>query len=154
MVFGVENLAASSTIEQNLEHDKKKIDEILMKIGAKAKPTFFKRMRGRDNKPGPILVGLPEVADRNPILLGAKELRNDESFGKVFISPDLTEAERYDDYLLRKKRDELNNGREPNSPFRNAIRGNQITKFRVLHSESPKRSSNGGKNAGEESNIE
>jgi hypothetical protein len=42
----------------------------------------------------------------------------------------MTEAERLLDYELRKKRNELNAELTEESPFRYAIRGNQIRKFK------------------------
>ena len=52
-------------------------------------------------------------------------------YSKVFIYPDLTEAQRLQNYKLRKERDELNEKREPNAPFRYAIRGDAVVKFKA-----------------------
>jgi hypothetical protein len=64
------------------------------------------------------------------LLLKAKKLRGHQDFDEIFISPDLTEAERLEDKELRMKRDELNKNRDPEAPFRYAIRGNQIVRFK------------------------
>ena len=76
-----------------------------------------------------IRVGLSEQSERNPLLLAAKKLRVLEQYKTVYISPDLTDAERLDDYNLRKQRDEMNRSREADTPFRYAIRGNSIIKI-------------------------
>ena len=54
-----------------------------------------------------------------------------EHYKSVYVNPDLTEAERLDDYELRRKRDELNGKRADNEPFRYAIRGNNVVKLKI-----------------------
>jgi len=59
------------------------------------KPAYSRRLKSRDSsKPAPILVELADLSTRNPVLLAAKKLRDSENFKLVYISPDLTEAER------------------------------------------------------------
>ena len=53
------------------------------------------------------------------------------NYKSVFISPDLTDAERMEDFELRKKRDQMNSERQVDAPFRFAIRGSAIVKFRI-----------------------
>ena len=138
VVYGVKELAVSDTentektLEQKEKHDKETVQNILAKIEVKIKPVFVKRMNGKEGRPGPILVGLPEVSDRNPTLLASKKLKEMPEFENVYISPDLTEAERHEDYLLRKKRNDMNDARPPGSSFRYAIRANNIVKLKVL----------------------
>lgn len=113
--------------------DEQKIKEILEVIGKnEVKPAYSRRLRSKDSsKPGPILVELNESATRNPLLLAAKKLRETTNYKSVYISPDLTEAERKLDYELRKERNDLNSKLEENSPFRHVIRGNQIIKLKI-----------------------
>ena len=130
VVFGLAESAKLVGIEKALE-DKTKVEKIINETGASAVVTFVKRLRSVGSKPGPVLVGLSEAADRNPLLLKAKKLREKDEFKNVYICPDLTEAERMEDRSLRQKRDEMNKSRKENEPFRYAIRGNQIVKFRT-----------------------
>jgi hypothetical protein len=74
---------------------------------------------------------LNEATERNPILAKAKELRNKAIYADVYISPDLTEAERLQDYELRKQRDKMNDERKKEDPFRYAVRGNAVVKFKI-----------------------
>jgi hypothetical protein len=50
----------------------------------------------------------------------------------IYMSPDLTHAERELDYKLRLKRNEQNKTLESTSPFRYAIRGSQVVKIKKL----------------------
>jgi hypothetical protein len=85
------------------------------------------------SKPGPIIVELSDVSERNPLLTAAKKLRNLDNFKGVFISPDLTEAERYLNYQLRMKRNELNNNIDlKTSPFRYGIRSSGVVKLKNM----------------------
>ena len=58
-------------------------------------------------------------------------MKQKSGYESVYIAPDLTEAERMEDRNLRKQRDELNSKRNSGDPFRYAIRGNQIVKFKI-----------------------
>jgi hypothetical protein len=53
-----------------------------------------------------------------------------QDFKEVFICPDLTEAERLQDFELMKKRNNLNSKLDANSSFQYAIRGNEIVQFK------------------------
>ena len=71
--------------------------------GSTAKILFVKRFKSKSDKPGPVLVGLTEFEDRNPLLLKAKNLKQKSGYESVYISPDLTDAERMEDRNLRKQ---------------------------------------------------
>jgi hypothetical protein len=90
----------------------------------------FKRLKSKTSKPGPIVVYLKEQADRNKILFGSKKLRALNGCESIYMSPDLTHAERELDYQLRLKRNEQNKTLESTSPFRYAIRGSQVVKIK------------------------
>ena len=81
-------------------------------------------------KTGQILVKFADASLRNPVLLAAKKLRTSEDHKLVYISPDLTEAERQLDYKLRQERNKLNASLTADSPFRYGIRGNQLQRFK------------------------
>jgi hypothetical protein len=135
LVFGLNESTQVIEVEKQVD-DKKRVENIIRQTGASATVTFIKRFKSKTERPGPVLVGLSEAADRNPLLLKAKNLRNIEEFKNIYIAPDLTDAERMEDRNLRKRRDELNQQRAKGEPFRYAIRGNQIVKFRMQQSES------------------
>ncbi len=131
IIYGVPESKKEILADKKAE-DEAKINEILSTIGkSDIKPAYSRRLRSKDqSKPGPILVELKEEANRNPLLLAAKKLRDSNIFKSVYLSPDLTETERALDYELRKQRNEANNGLSQDSPFRYGIRGNQIVKFK------------------------
>jgi len=130
VIFG---LAESKNLveAERLREDLSKVEKMVSEMGSTASVKFVKRLRSKSNKPGPVLVGLSDAADRNPLLLKAKKLRELGEYKSVYVCPDLTEAQRLEDQELRKRRDELNKNRKEGDPFRYAIRGNQITKFKA-----------------------
>jgi len=133
VIYGV----PESNQEKKEEEDKQKICNIFKEMEVNSSNIkFIKRLRSRDEtKPGPILVGLSDTSERNPVLIAARKLRIKNDMKNIYVSPDMTEAQRLEDYQLRKKRNELNNSRKENEPFRYAIRGNTIVKFAVKSTE-------------------
>ena len=113
--------------------DDKKIKEIFNVIGkSNFSPVYVRRLKFKDtNKPDPIIVKLSDVSFRNPQLLAVKRLREKEGYKSIYISPDLTEAQRSLDYDLRKKRNEANSTLAEDSPFQYDIRGNQFVKIKT-----------------------
>ena len=112
--------------------DGKKIKEIFNVIGkSNVSPVYARRLKSKDtNKPGPIIIELSNVSFRNPLLLAAKRLR-EKGYKLIYISPDLTEAQRSLDYDLRKKRNEANSTFAEDSPFQYGICGNQLVKIKT-----------------------
>jgi len=136
IIFGIPETGSNLPAADKVNEDNNKVEKLLKDIDSNAKPCFIKRLRSKNqDKPGPLLVVLSDQSERNPLLLAAKKLRNSTEYKSVYISPDLTEAERLEDYKLRKKRDELNTNREANAPFRFAIRGNGIVKLKLQAAE-------------------
>lgn len=133
IVYGVPEPSCTVTVDKR-SADEKFIKDILCSIGkSETKPVHTKRLKSKDQaKPGPILVELTDASLRNPVLLAAKSLRNSSAYKSVYISPDLTEAERQLDYQLRQERNKLNTELGNNSPFRYGIRGNQLQKFKKI----------------------
>ena len=131
VIYGV----SESIGDKKEEEDKIKVVNIFKEIEAKESIIkFVKRIRAKDtSRPGPIVVGLSDVSERNPVLIAARKIRNNnkDEMKQIYFSPDMTEAQRLEDYQLRQKRNELNNSRKDTDPFRYAIRGNQIVKFRI-----------------------
>ncbi len=130
VVFGLKESTKTAESEKQLD-DKINVEKMIDATGSTAKILFVKRFKSKSDKPGPVLVGLTEFEDRNPLLLKAKNLKQKSGYESVYISPDLTDAERMEDRNLRKQRDDLNAKRNSGDPFRYAIRGNQIVKFKV-----------------------
>ena len=89
-----------------------------------------KRLRSKTNKPGQILVELAEDILRNTILASAKKLRINVAHKDIYLSPDLTEAQRLQYSNLRTERNKMNQARPDNDPFWYGIRGNKIIKFK------------------------
>ena len=78
---------------------------------------YARRLKSKDTtKPGPIIIELSDVSFRNPLLLAAKRLR-EKGYKSIYISPDLTEAQRSLDYDLRKTRNEANSTLAKTPPF-------------------------------------
>jgi hypothetical protein len=119
-----------SDLAEKRAEDEKKIKEILISFDKyEVKPVFSRRLNSKEpSKPGPILVELAEVSLRNPVLLAAKKLKTSKDHMDVYISPDLTEAERRLDFELRQERNKLNSQLGKEVPFRYGIRGNQLNK--------------------------
>ena len=133
IVYGVPESTNSVLTEKKAE-DQQKINEILLTIDkSDVHPVYIRRLKSKDtSKPGPILVELSDLSIRNPVLLAAKKLRSSNIHRSVYISPDLTEAEKQMDFILRKERNKLNSELSPESPFRNGIRGNQVQRFKKI----------------------
>ena len=71
-------------------------------------PVYVRRLRSKTvGKPGLILVELHFDSLRNPILVAAKVLRSKTEYQSVYISPDLTEAERKQDFAPKSERNKL-----------------------------------------------
>jgi hypothetical protein len=131
IIYGVPESNKEIATERRAE-DEVKLKEILAAIGKdEVTQAYSRRLKSKDTtRPGPILVELKEEANRNPLLLAAKKLREIETFKLVYISPDLTETERALYYELRKQRNEADRSLPTDSPFRYGIRGNQLVRFR------------------------
>jgi hypothetical protein len=131
IIYGIPE-STSATLTDKKADDELKIKEILRVIDKPdISPVYSRRLKSKDsNKPGPVLVELSDTSLRNPVLLAAKKLREVDEYKSVYISPDLTEAERQLDYKLRQERNKLNAELGPDSPFRYGIRGNQVQRFK------------------------
>ena len=131
IIYGVPESSKEVLAEKRAE-DEQNIKGILDSIGkSEIKPVYSRRLRSKNaSKPGPILVELADASLRNPVLLAAKNLRSNDNYKTVYVSPDLTEAERQLDYQLRQERNKLNSNLAADSPFRYGIRGNQIQRFK------------------------
>ena len=134
MIFGVKESTAENDEEKKSE-DLKIVKEIFDEIGASSVPVYVKRFKKRkdgkkENSVGPILVELSDAAERNPILAASKKLKNIEKFKKVYLSPDMTEAERLLNFELRTERNKKNKELDSDSPFYFGIRGSEIVKLK------------------------
>ena len=68
----------------------------------------FRVGRKRDDKPRLLIISLDDIGTKHEILKNARELRNVDGYGNIFISPDLTKSEREQG---KKTRDELSRRR-------------------------------------------
>lgn len=126
IIYGIPESDKNILAEKKAE-DEQKIKEVLQFIEkSDVKPVYTRRLKSKDqSKPGPIIVELSNDSERNPLLLAAKKLRSSERYEKIYISPDLTEAQRKEEYDLRQLRNELNSKLDADSPFRYGIRGDR-----------------------------
>jgi len=131
IIYGISE-STNENIETKLKDDEIKVNEIFKLINQEnIKPKYVRRLRSKTNsKPGPILIELEEDSLRNKILASAKILRNNEQHKNIYVSPDLTEAQRLQDFNLRTERNKMNAQRKQDDPFWYGIRGNQIVKFK------------------------
>jgi hypothetical protein len=131
IIYGVPESTSLNLTDKKAE-DETKIKLILTAIDkSDVSPVYSRRLKSKDSsKPGPLLVELSDTSLRNPVLLAAKKLRENDNYKSVYISPDLTEAERQLDYKLRQERNRLNSALGADSPFRYGIRGNQVQRFK------------------------
>ncbi|ESN92775.1 hypothetical protein HELRODRAFT_164888 [Helobdella robusta] len=131
IIYGVPESSAPNPTDKRTEDEAKtkKIMKVVDKVNIKA--AYSKRLRSKDTtKPSPLLVDLTDASLRNPVLLAAKKFRDVEGFKSVYISPDLTEAERQLDYKLRQHRNSLNAELGADSPFRYSTFSNR---HKTLH---------------------
>ena len=130
IIYGVTE-STKESIEMKSKEDESKVNEIFKLINQEnVIPKFVRRLRSKTNKPGPILVELAENILRNTILASAKKLRSNVAHKYIYLSPDLTEAQRLHDFNLRTERNKMNQARPDNDPFWYGIRGNKIIKFK------------------------
>ncbi len=122
-------MESSKSKEKERKGDNKKaVTEICKKIAYHIDIDNIKRRESKNSsKPGPIIVYLSDLSNRNQLLTLSMKFRHESGF---IWSPDLTQAERALEFELSKKRSEANKTLEENSPFRYAIRGNQVVKFK------------------------
>ncbi len=89
----------------------------------------------QQNTNSPVLVELINASDKNFILSATKSLRTSTEFVKVFINPDLNDAERSKMKILLQERkiknNELQASGKLNLSFRYCIRSNAIVKIDV-----------------------
>ena len=125
VIYGVPESTKSVLIEKKAE------DEIQFIGKSEIVQVYTRRLKSRNvYKPGPILVELNEASLRNPVQLAAKKLRSIDEHKLLYVSPDLTVAERELDFKLRQERNKMNGELGTDLPFRYGIRGNQLQKFK------------------------
>jgi hypothetical protein len=132
VIYGDPSSSKTSGFEKSVD-DKIEIENIFNAISKHdLKPISIRRLHSKSSdKPGPIIVELPDSSYRNPLLVASRQLRSTATYDKVFINPDLTEAERSLDFKLRTERNRLNATLTPESLFRYHIRSSEIVKFKI-----------------------
>lgn len=128
VIFGVETTNDSNA--DKLKEDEEKVSAIFEKIGTgDLQRNKVKRLRSQKG-PGPLIIELNSIQDRNEVLKNAKKLRNDATSSGIYISPDMTLAERViQKDLKRKCRVENDKIRDKNKGFHFGIRSNRIVKI-------------------------
>jgi hypothetical protein len=132
VVFGLPTVLANDQGEKSSELKKTAV-KVLRSIGV---TTEFKAVHSmRENtstKTTPIVIVMNSTADRNMALKASKRLQNVIEFkDKVFLSPDLTEAQRAVRRMLIKERNEKNDGRseEEKEEYHFGIRNDTVIKI-------------------------
>jgi hypothetical protein len=85
---------------------------IFNKIDANVNIERITKLKTRNENQSPFIVVLKDKHERNRVLKSSKILRDDSSFSKVFINPDLTEAERHKAKLIREECHRMNTERK------------------------------------------
>ncbi|CAF0717027.1 unnamed protein product [Brachionus calyciflorus] len=120
---------------EDIGKDKEMVNEISDVIGFdKSKIKFIKRFKRKndDVESTPILVELSDKVDRNDMLKRSKSLKDNDKFGEIYISPDLTFAERELNKTLVAKRKELNDKNDSKKTgYRYGIRDYKVVKIIV-----------------------
>ena len=96
--------------QSGTDGDKSAVKKIFDKIEYTANMDSVKliRFKGKNDKPGPILVELETVAIKNQVLKSARKLRGINEYENVYINPDLTESEAALEKSLRNDRNKKN----------------------------------------------
>ena len=107
IIFG---LAASTNKNKDnaFDEDKKNVITIFNKIDANVNIEHIINLKTRNENQPPFIVVLKDKHERNKVLKSSKVLKDDDSFSKVFINPDLTEAERHKAKLLKEECHRMN----------------------------------------------
>lgn len=126
--------------EEKQAEDETQVKALIEKLneGAKLKAEVVKvtRLQAKPDAihPPAIIVELKDANTRNNLLLGAKKLKQVAGCEKVYLSADMTLAERIRYKELLKERIEKNAKRSEadKKKFRFAIRGDEVKKFKVI----------------------
>ena len=129
IIFGVP-LSTKTDVQEKKIEDEGFIEGIFQQIGTEFNQVDkIIRLKVRDSsKPSPVLVKLKSDVLRTNILKSAKNLKGG-AFDKVFIRPDLTEAQRSQLKMLVKERNDRNKDLQESSTFYYGIRNNKIVKI-------------------------
>ena len=126
--------STSPDLNTQKQHDKNEIEKVFDLINAdKGKSLGFFRIpdSSRDStKKGPVIISLPNEADRNEVLKLSNEFfritANREAHKTIFINPDMTAIEKNLAWQLRTECKVLNSTLPSTSTTVYVIRGNQI----------------------------
>ena len=77
--------------QSGTDGDKKELKKIFDAIESTVNPESVKltRFKGKDNRPGPILVEFESVEIKNQVLKSARKLRDSNEYKNVYINLDL-----------------------------------------------------------------
>jgi len=98
----------------------------IKRLKGKAKDRQGNPISEENRAPGPIVVELNSVKDRNWVLPYAKMLRTTNEFKNVYMSKDYTPTESILNYELRQERNKRNAKLDANSPKIWAINNTQL----------------------------
>ena len=106
VIFGIQESAGSAVGTGTArEKDIKAIDEVIEVVAGAKKPFELKfRIGKKGEKPRPILIMMPNAADKEIVLSNAKSLGVHPQWKKVFIKQDLTQNQRE---FIRRQDEEL-----------------------------------------------
>lgn len=131
IIVGIPEKKDARDEEEKKQHDEGIVEKLLENIGCKEEKAYVKRLRSKDpKKEAPILLELKNGVNRNLVLKSAQKLRDNKETKNIYFNPDLTQAQKLQDYNLRKERNDKNKDLPENSPFRYGIRGNQVVKIK------------------------
>ena len=110
--------------------DKNELDKILfaMKFDKQDKIKSFYRLK-TNSKPSPLIVAFENISTRNYALKQSKNLAYTEFKKKVFINPDMTEAQRINFKRLWLERNEKNDKNDDKDNYYYGIRNDKVVKL-------------------------
>jgi hypothetical protein len=132
MIFGLESITETD-IEVKKQKEKDKVKEIISSLNLNIDIKHVRSLKTREDNTAPLVVNIGNKANRNELLKQSKNLRNKTGYEKVFISPDMTEAQRIELKSLITERNKRNASRkdEDKSKHYYGIRGSRIVQIRL-----------------------
>ena len=127
MIFGVKSVI-DTDVKVKKQKEMEMVKQIFTKVGNSSEIKFIKALKASNDGTTPLVVNVGNKEARNVLLKTSKGLRNINGFEKIFISPDLTEAQRHELKTLIKDRNAKNEKRtnEEKESFYFGIRGSRI----------------------------
>jgi hypothetical protein len=132
MIFGMASITETNT-EVKRQKEKDKVKEIINSLSLNMDIKYVRSLKAKDDNTTPLVVNVGNKTHRNELLKQSKNLRNMEGYNKIFISPDMTEAQRVELKSLIAERNNKNAKRSEDDKTKHyfGIRGSRIVQIRL-----------------------